>query len=279
MRLSLTLLACLAILIVTLTSLSTSSQGNVDLEIEVKPLRSRIEGRIIPGDIVEVNVRVVVTPHTMDSVGLGYRVECISGSEHHKVVEGSLRVPLSGGLGSSRFNLEIQWCKQVSITITSPEGTSKTVILDIDPEVSIELPDYYRYKIETMKEGSTIILGVRIKSNVDGARGAIVIRDETLDLKLLEKPITLRSGVYMEEFYLRLPENPVRALVFKEYEMLHKIVVEYVGVDTYNGNNEDSFYVMIVSDNVWRIPWALAIVFGFIVTLVALVYIARIAFS
>jgi len=240
-----------------------------------EPLRVKVEGKILPGDILRISLKAPVSQPS-GKLELGYTIACESRGMLEAISWGLVEARAVEEAWIAAFNLTVPWCSVIVVEIVSTDGTLKESLkLNVDPEVSVSLPDAIKFRIEERREGGVLILKVIVRSTVDGEVGRLTVIDETLGVKIAERQIPLSTGIRVEELYIKLPENPVRLFILKDVRLLHKISVRYEGIDTYEGNNEDSFYVMIFSEDVWRIPWAITVTLGLAALLAALIYIAR----
>jgi hypothetical protein len=258
--------------------LGVSASDGVVIDLSVKPVFSKVEGVILPGDVVRVTVSVRSTGFSGDSVRVDYVVVCGGDSGVFVVGRGGVDVVLDGGLGSASFNVEVPWCGSLTVE-AAPLGLAvepSRVTVGIGPEVALRLVEPRDPFLGERREGGYIIVRVLTRTNVDGGYGVLVVRDETLGLTLLERRIEVVDG-RVHEVYIRLPENPVRLGVFKEWSMLHVISIRLVSEsgDSYPDNNVVNLYAVILADDIWRIPWALSVAAGFIVALVVLAYMSR----
>jgi len=246
-----------------------------EASVSWEPLRVKVEGKILPGDILRISLKAPVS-QLSGKLELGYTIACESRGKLEAISWGLVEARAVEGAWLAAFNLTVPWCSTIVVEIVSTDGTLKESLkLNVDPEVSVSLPDAVKFRIEERREGGVLILKVIVRSTVDGEVGRVTVIDETLGMKIAERQIPLSSGIRVEELYIKLPENPVRLFILKDVRLLHKISVRYEGIDTYEGNNEDSFYVVIFSEDVWRIPWAITVTLGLAALLAALIYIAR----
>lgn len=261
--------------LILLGALNVVAEG-VDVNVSVDPKVVKVKGLILPGDVVNVNVQVEAMQFEGDVVRVSYRVYCSKDSAMEVAREGVLSVSLAGGRGSAGFSLEIPWCKGLVVEVASiePSGGSSRVAIDLGPEVGISLLEPRDPLLGERREGGYVIVRVISRTNLEGEAGLLVVRDKTLGLTLLERRVEIADGrVY--ELYIQMPENPRRLLVFKDLNMLHRIAVEYIGPDSYPGNNVVYLYAVVVASDLWRIPWAVGVALGFLTTLIVALYVTR----
>lgn len=272
--------AIIALLTLLLLGALRVSAESVDVKVEFEPRAVKVKGLILPGDIVDVSVQVTATQFEGNVVKVAYRVYCSKGLVVEVAGEGGLTVNLVERRGSASFSLEIPWCKGLVVEVTSiePSGGFSRAAIDLGPEVKVSLLEPRDPFLGERREGGYLIVKVLTRANVEGEVGLLVVRDETLGLTLLERSVEIADG-RVHELYIKVPENPRRLWVFKDLNMLHRISIEYMGVDSYSGNNITHLYVIVVSSDLWRIPWAASLALGFLVILVIASYITRRLYS
>ncbi len=259
---------------------NTLAQEGLTIEMAFEPKTVKVKDLILPEDIVSFKVRVRAVEFADDIVVLVYEIICVNELTEIVIRRGDVSVVLVGGEGLAIFNIEIPWCKSLMVKVTPMKfpNVSSSLVVNVYPEVRLSLVEPREPFLGEKREGGHIIARILLRTNIEGGYGLLIVRDETLGLTLQERRVEL-SDNRVHDLYIRIPENPTRLLVFKEWSMLHKIAIVYEGPDSYPHNNLVNLYVIAVAGDIWRIPWAASVAIGFIVSLIILAYVTKRLYS
>ncbi len=275
-----------ALLVLSMSAYNVVAMDSLAIDLDFEPRFAKVKGLILPGDLLRFTIKVRSSELTSGHITLVYEVTCISGPATNPIVSvvrrGDVSVLLVDGVGSASLDIEVPWCKGLSIEVASTDAhtVSSRLTIDIGPEIGLSLVEPRDPFLGERHEGGTVIIRVLVRTNVGNVNGSLIVRDETLGLTIRESPIELVDRrVY--ELYVRLPENPRRLFILKDWLVLHNITVSILseGADSYAGNNVINLYVVVVASDMWRIPWAVGVAFGFIVALITLAYVSRRIFA
>ncbi|MCS7106528.1 MAG: hypothetical protein NZ902_00200 [Acidilobaceae archaeon] len=230
-------------------------------QVAFEPLQTTVEGELIPGDSVKV---VIVNREERESAYLIY------------VQQGEERRILSRGAvpprGSVEIVLTLPWARSVIVEVNGERRE-----LQLAPETRLSVVARGG-KFMDVKEDTWLKVSVALRTNVAGEKAKIRIVDEREGKLLKEEEIILIDN-YVYEFYLKVEENPMIFPLLKELQYSRPLRIEVVGEDTFPDNNADYLYLTVKAPEIWRIPWGFSVALLGIAVLVALLLLARRAFS
>ncbi len=278
------LASIVALLVIPAVQLLAEPSRERGLEVSFEPVNVLVEGKVLPGDLYRVNVVLRADVQVL-RVSVAYMIFYVDPSNdvERTLDRGLLEILFKDGVGLGHVDFTVPWTPRVIVLFEVLEpgelaGLKASSELHVSPEVRVEIRGL-RPLMEAFEEG-WLILPVTLRSNLVEGYGTIIVRDKTLNVEL--KRVNVRvKGTITHDVYVKLPENPRRLYIFKEWSLVRTIEVIYEGPDTYPDNNREPILVNVkIKEEVWRIPVAVMIALAGIAVIVALlVFAGRIVFS
>ncbi|MCX8196393.1 MAG: hypothetical protein N3F67_04880 [Acidilobaceae archaeon] len=227
--------------------------------VSFEPLAVTREGIILPGDSIKVTIY-----HEGEEAP--YAVYFLKGEETGVISRGTVKP------GSpAELVVNVPWARALAVEVGGRRWE-----LEIAPESKISVVRRGT-KFLDVREGSWVKLMALLRTNVPGERAIVRVVDESAGKVLWEEEVRLWDN-QLYEFYVKIGENP-RFLVFKEIVVLRPLRVELLAEDSFEANNVDYLYVTSRADDIWRVPWGLAVAAGGAAIIALLAAIARRVFA